>query len=84
MSAQLSLIIQSADKTHKAKIKILDQVTIEQLIDKTQEQWNLPHDARYGVRLERTNEQLDFSASLDDAGVQDGDHLEIFPIIEAG
>ncbi|MEO1376269.1 MAG: EsaB/YukD family protein [Cyanobacteria bacterium J06635_10] len=84
MNNSLCLIIRSADQTRKAKVELSAQATVEQLIQCIKEQWNLPNDTSYVIRLERTGEQLDSANTLDSAGVEDNDVLEIYPNLEAG
>lgn len=84
MSDSLSLVIRSADQTRKAAVSLPAALTIEQLLQATQQRWNLPSNASYAVRLERTGQQMDASATLGAVGVQENDVLEIYPILEAG
>ncbi len=73
-----------ADNTRKAAINLPASLTIEQLLQTTQQKWNLPSSTNYAVRLERTGEQLDPSASLNSVHAQENDVLSVFPILEAG
>lgn len=84
MSDSLSLVIRSADQTRKAAVSLPVALTVDQLLQATQQRWNLPSNTNYFIRLERTNQQLDFSATLISAGIQEGDVLEVFFLPEGG
>lgn len=84
VSEQISLIIRSADQTRKASVQLPITFTVEELLQTTQKHWNLPANASYAVRLERTGQQLDPINSLEELALEENDILEIFPILEAG
>ena len=84
MSDSLSLIIRSADQTRKAAVSLPAVLSVEQLLQTTQQNWNLPSNTSYAMRVERTGQQLDPAINLASAGVQDNDVLEVYPILEAG
>ncbi|MFB2876469.1 hypothetical protein [Floridanema aerugineum] len=84
MSNSLSVIVRMADGTRKAAISIPSTLTIAQILQATQEKWNLPSNFNYAVRLERTGQQLNPSASLSSQEVEENDVLEVYPIVEAG
>ncbi len=84
MSESVSLIIRSADQTRKAAVQLPIALTVEQLLRATQERWNLPPNASYAARLERTGQQLDPVTTLGTVGVRENDVLEVYPILEAG
>ncbi len=84
MSDSISLVIRSADQTRKAAVSLPPALTIEQLLQTTQEKWNLPSNTNYAMRLERTGQQLDPATTLESLGVEENDVLELYPILEAG
>jgi hypothetical protein len=84
MSDSLSLIVKMADNSRKASVTLPTTLTVEQLISKTQQEWQLSPDSNYFIRLERTGQQLEPSTTLAAAGVQSEDVLEVHPILEAG
>lgn len=84
MSDSVSLIIRSADQTRKAAVALPATLSVEQLLQATQQRWNLPSTTNYAVRLERTGKQLDPGITLGGVGVQENDVLEVYPILEAG
>ena len=84
MSDSISLVIRSADQTRKAAVSLPAALTVEQLLQTTQQKWNLPSATNYAIRLERTGQQLDPATTLQSVGVQENDVLELYPILEAG
>jgi len=79
-----SVIVRMADGTRKAAVTLPNNLTIGQLLQTTQQKWNLPVTSNYAVRIERTGEQLSSAATLMSARIQDDDVLEVYPILEAG
>lgn len=84
MSDSVSLVICSADQTRKAAVSLPVALTVDQLLQATQQKWNLPSNTNYAVRLERTGQQLNSTTTLGSVGVQENDVLEVYPILEAG
>ena len=84
MSDSVSVVIRSADQTRKAAVSLPAVLTVEQLLQTTQQKWNLPSNTSYAMRLERTGQQLDPATTLQGVGVQENDVLELYPILEAG
>jgi|GEM_PF-3596277 len=58
MSDSISLVIRSADQTRKAAVTLPAALTVDQLLQTTQQKWNLPGTTNYAIRLERTGQQL--------------------------
>ncbi|MEZ2231087.1 hypothetical protein [Microcoleus sp.] len=79
-----SVVVRMADGTRKAAVNLPGTLTIGQLLQTTQQKWSLPSNANYAVRLDRTGEQLDSSATLDSVGVEENDVFSVLPILEAG
>ncbi|GAB4304762.1 MAG: hypothetical protein Fur0025_46630 [Oscillatoriaceae cyanobacterium] len=79
-----SVVVRMADNTRKAAVNLPGTLTIGQLLQTTQQKWNLPSNTGYAIRLERTGQQLDSSATLDSVEAQENDVFEVFPILEAG
>ncbi|MDZ7958988.1 MAG: hypothetical protein RMY34_14090 [Aulosira sp. DedQUE10] len=84
MTDSLSVIVRMADGTRKAAVSLPGTLSIAQLLQTTQQRWNLPSNANYAVRIERTGQQLDPAANLASVGVEQNDVLEVYPILEAG
>lgn len=79
-----SVVVRMADGTRKAAVNLPGSLTIGQLLETTQQKWNLPSNTGYAIRLDRTGQQLDPSATLDSVEVQEDDVLSVLPILEAG
>ena len=84
MADQISLMIRTADGTRKSAVALPQDLTIEQLLQATQQRWNLPSNTSYNLRLERTGQQLNPSATLGSVGLQANDVVEVLPNLEAG
>ena len=84
MSDSISLVIRSADQTRKASVTLPKNLSGEELVQATQQRWNLPNNTSYAVRVERTGQQLDPGTTLGTVGVMENDVLEVYPILEAG
>ena len=84
MSDSISLVIRTADESRKAVVTLPALLTIEQLLQTTQQKWNLPSATNYAMRLERTGQQLDPATTLQSVGVQENDVLQLFPLLEGG
>lgn len=79
-----SVVVRMADGTRKAAVTLPNNLTVGQLLQTTQQRWNLPVNSNYAVRVERTGQQLSSSVTLMSAAIQDDDVLEVYPILEAG
>ena len=84
MSDSLSIVVRMADGTRKAAISLPPTLTVGQVLQSAQQKWNLPSNADYAARLERTGQQLDSSATLSSVGIEPDDVVEVYPILEAG
>jgi hypothetical protein len=84
MSDTLSLIVRTVDKTRKSVATLPSNLNVEQLVSRFQQEWQLPSDVSYKLRLERTGQELDSSKSLASAGVRSDDVLDLLPIMEHG
>jgi hypothetical protein len=84
MSDSISLVICTADESRKAVVTLPALLTIEQLLQTTQQKWNLPSATNYAMRLERTGQQLDPATTLQSVGVQENDVLKLLPLLEGG
>jgi hypothetical protein len=79
-----SVVVRMADGTKKAAVNLPGNLTIGQLLQTTQQRWNLPSNTEYDARLDRTGVQLDPSATLDSVGVEENDVLVILPRLVGG
>jgi len=80
----VKLTIRTATRDKKADISCSPDATIEEILVSARENWVLPADYEYVVRSERQGLQLAHHQTLQQAGIQDGDVLEIQPLADAG
>ncbi|MDJ0717683.1 MAG: EsaB/YukD family protein [Prochloraceae cyanobacterium] len=84
MNESISIVIRDAGENRKASVTLPDNLTVEQLLSATQQRWNLDANRDYALRLDRTGEQLDPSATLRDAGIQNNDVIVLIENFEGG
>ena len=84
MDGKLSLKIRTATRDRQAPIMTPGNVTVSDLLGEAQKQWNLPNNYEYVLRCERLGAQLPDYMTLSQAGVIEGDVLEIEPLADAG
>lgn len=81
----LNLIVRTADQTRKQGIEIDPQSQCDEIIVGAISEWKLPRDTDYTlVNVTQGNTQLDPRQTLVQAGVREGDMLEIQPVLVAG
>lgn len=81
---QVRCYVRTADKTRKAEITLSPEVSVSDIIDTCIEQWSLPRDVHYNLVSVSRNAVLPAHSALIDWGVQEGEILELQPILEAG
>jgi len=81
---QLKCYVRTADKTKKAEIGISPEVTVQEIIETCIEKWSLPDDVSYNLVSINRNMVLNPNYPLIDLGLQEGEILELQPILEAG
>jgi len=81
---QLKCYVRTADKTKKAEIGISPEVTVQEIIETCIEKWSLPDDVSYNLVSINRNMVLNPNHHLIDLGLQEGEILELQPILEAG
>ena len=84
MEGKLQLTIRTATRDRQAPITAPTDVTIGELLGDAKEKWNLPYNYEYVLRCERLGTQLAENMTLQQAGVLEGDVLEIQPLADAG
>lgn len=84
MDGKLQLTIRTATRDRQAPITAPADVTVRELLDDAREKWNLPNSYEYVLRCERLGIQLAENMTLQQAGVLEGDVLEIQPLADAG
>ncbi|MCS7205508.1 MAG: EsaB/YukD family protein [Leptospiraceae bacterium] len=81
---QLMCYVRTADKTRKAEIGISPEVTVADLIDTCVNRWSLPTETAYNLVIVDRNIVLSPDQTLIEVGLQEGEILELQPILEAG
>ncbi len=84
MEGKCQLTIRTATRDRQASISAPADVTIGELLSSAKQQWNLPETYEYVLRCERLGAQLSENMTLQQAGVVEGDVLEIQPLADAG
>lgn len=81
---QVKCFVRTADKTRKAEIGISPEVTVNDIIDTCIQNWSLPKDVSYTLVNINKNIVLTPDHNLINLGIEEGDILELQPILEAG
>lgn len=84
MESKLKISLRTATRDRKADITCPPDVSIQELLVSARQRWALPPDYEYVVRSERQGSQLTLQQTLEQAGILDGDVLEIQPLADAG
>jgi hypothetical protein len=84
MDSKIKLTIRTATRDRQADISAPPEATIREILGSAKENWNLSGDYEYVVRCERLGTQLVENESIQQAGIQEGDILEIQPLADAG
>ena len=84
MEGKLQLTLRTATRDRQAPIMAPGDVTIGELLGDARDKWNLPSNYEYILRCERLGTQLADHMTLQQAGVLEGDVLEIQPLADAG
>jgi hypothetical protein len=84
MDNRISLTVRTATRDRKAEIGAPADATVGEILDSARENWRMPDDYEYVVRCERLGAQLSPGQTLQQAGIQPGDVLEIQPLADAG
>ena len=84
MSEELKLAVRTADQTRRAELALDRNHTGAQIIQSAVDHWALPTDADYTLVNVTQGRALKPDESLDQAGVNAGDVLEVQPVLVAG
>jgi hypothetical protein len=82
--AEMNVIIRTADQTRKAEVTLPGLQTGADVIQAAVDNWALPRDTDYALVNTRTAAAIQPLNSLEKQGVQDGDVLEVQPVLVAG
>jgi uncharacterized ubiquitin-like protein YukD len=81
---QVKCYVRTADKTKKAEIGISPEVSVNDIIETCIQKWSLPSNISYNLVSVNKNLVLNPNQNLIDIGLEEGEILEIQPILEAG
>jgi hypothetical protein len=81
---QLQVIIKNWDDTRRAKVELPSSMLVSQLLATCRQNWNLPEGETFLMRNTKTNQPLQDSQTLSQAGVEDGTEIEVYPMIGGG
>ncbi|GIX41173.1 MAG: hypothetical protein KatS3mg129_0906 [Leptospiraceae bacterium] len=81
---QVKCYVRTADKTKKAEIGISPEVTVSDIVETCIQKWSLPSDVSYNLVAINKNMVLNPNQNLIDIGIEEGEILELQPILEAG
>lgn len=84
MSDDISVIIRTADQTRKAEVTVSSDNSCGELIAGAIENWSLDNSVDYTISNVTQNISLDPDATVGKSGIQDGDMLEVQPVLVAG
>jgi hypothetical protein len=82
--SDVSLILRTADKTRKADISLPRTNSGGDVIQAAVDNWSLPTDTEYTLVNVTSGKTLLPSAALTESFVNDGDILEVQPVLVAG
>lgn len=81
---EYQIAIRTADQTRRAELALSPQQTGAEIIQSAIEHWALPTDADYTLVNVTQGRSLKPGETLDQAGVNAGDMLEVQPVLVAG
>jgi len=82
--SELTVIVRTADKSRKAEIVIPHECAVGEIIDGAIQNWSLPSDTDYTIINATSRKALNPSHTVLRAEIQEGDILEIQPVLTAG
>ncbi len=82
--SEVNLIIRTADQTRKAEVQLDSGSTAADVIQASVDNWSLPTDTDYSLVNTSSGKAITPNTTLSDAGVKDGDILEVQPVLVAG
>jgi len=80
----ITVIIRTADQARKSELTVSVLQTGADVIQAAVDNWSLPKDTDYSLVNTRTTKPLQPASSLEEQGVQNGDVLEVQPLLVAG
>jgi hypothetical protein len=83
-SDDLSVIVRTADQTRKAELSVTPETSCGELIVAAVENWSLDSSIDYSIANVTQNVALDPDETLQKSGIENGDMLEVQPVLVAG
>ena len=83
-SSEISVIIRTADQTRKADVSVPVEEPCSELINGAIENWELDQSGSYTINNVTKNIALDPDEKIGKTGTENGDILEIQPVLVAG
>lgn len=84
----MRLLVRTADRINQGQLTLPPEAerttTVGDLMEVVRDNFKLPRDADHFMRSERLGTQLDPKMTLQNAGIIDGDAIEVAPILQAG
>jgi hypothetical protein len=80
----LEITIRTAQGDRKVACEVGPDYRAEELLEGLRQEWGLPDDHDFVLRVVRSGRQLAPGETLQSAGVAAGDELELFPVLVAG
>src|SRR5687767_1482304 len=84
MEGKLQITVRTATRDRQGSITLPPDVTIAELLENAKANWSLSDNYEYVMRSERLGTQLAENVTLQQAGIVEGDVLEIQPLADAG
>ena len=84
MTEELKLSVRTADQTRRAELALARESTGGAIIQAAVDNWALPADTDYTLVNVTTGKAVAPETRLTDAGVKEGDVLEVQPVLVAG
>ncbi|MCG3201206.1 MAG: hypothetical protein NFCOHLIN_01072 [Gammaproteobacteria bacterium] len=81
---EINIVIRTADQTRKAEVTLPGSHTGADVIQAAVDNWSLPRDTDYSLVNTRSAQPVQPANSLEKQGVQNGDVLEVQPVLVAG
>jgi hypothetical protein len=79
----ISITISMYDHSRRAAVTLPPSTTVGEVLQQCMQRWSLP-DTTFVFRHVATNRVLLEMEELGEAGVTDGEELQIFPLLEGG
>lgn len=82
--SEINVVIRTADQTRKAEVTLNTSNTGADVIQASVDNWSLPTDTDYSLVSTTSGKTITPNSTLGDSNVNDGDILEVQPVLVAG